>query len=1270
MSTWRRSGFALALLASVSVFLVQARAQAVYGSIFGTVTDPKGAAVVGATVTVTDTSKGTSVNVTTNATGDYTVPHLIPDVYDLKVTAKGFEAFETTGINVLADTAPRIDPTLAVGATATTIEVSADTEPELKTDRADVATVFDEQQVSSLPVQDQNFTNLQLLLPGAQILGWSHAADENPQASKQIQIDGQAFGGVAYELDGADNQDPILGIIVVNPTTDAVTEVKITTDDYDAEEGKAVSAIMTAQTRSGTNQFHGDIYDYRTGDANLARDPYDQASLAYTQANGQPASIPPGLKNRMGGSLGGPILKDKFFFFGNYEGQRQKVGTSAVDTLPTVLTTESCLGPNAKTPTDDSQGGNGCDFSQYLAQGTATGNPLAWTIYDNLANTSSGPPTAYPHNIIPRSEMGANSAPALALLKVLEPYVLARNITYAPGVGSQGGLDLNYPASGSGLFNSDQWTERVDYAASERTHYFERLSRFTDTLSGAVMFGAGGGPGFGIGNYGGNSKGADDSDVAGMDMAINPKLLTDVRLGYLRYNIIDNKHDAGTNEATALGIPGINTGPTILTGSPGFFIDNVPGGTGAVGAANAQPIFGDGLAVNRCNCPLVEREDQFQIVNNWTKVLGNHSIKLGADLRYGRNLRVPSDNDRDGLLYFHSGLTESTTASPTGGLGWATFMLGEVADFNRYVSTSFNAKEFQKRTFFYVEDSWRATHKLTVNYGGRLDLFWPESVNAAGNGALMNIGDGYLHVAGIGGIPSDLGWTVRALKQFSPRLGVAYQLNQSTVIRAGYGRSFDMGVFGSIFGHTVTQNIPVLANQSLNQTNAITPVFDLNVGPAAYVFPTVPSNGLLPNPGWTVGSRVRPNPLQFPTLDAWNLSVQRALNANLSLTVAYVGNKGTHTLGDGDGNTTNPNEPTTTLPGQYSVNGQTITYNNAVPPGVISTTSGTNPTTGQVYGPNQTQTSKYLTRYYGGSLAACRDPNYAVGFPAGDSTIAQVDGDTLLQPGMCGWTSSVNYQGDNQNTEYDALQITLAQQYHKGLNFTTNYVWASAFDENTNWYSWSHSIAHMRDSNVRRQQLVGYGSYDLPFGHGKQFLTAANRTEDLIVGGWQLSDVTNWAGGLPFTLTYDECSANLPQTSICDPSLVQGEHLKMHLSAFTPTTGGVGQRTLFTAQKLGTSGSPFYNPGLDNFGNVGQNTVRGPRFFGTDMAISKQFSIWEKVSGTFRFDAFNVFNHIAAGNPGSGSVESGGVIGSAGQGYGQSQDFGPRQLEFSGRVEF
>ena len=189
MNKMVRTALVLALACASLILIRPASAQSVYGSIFGTVTDKTGAAVPGATVTVTDESKGTIVTATSNSTGDYSVPHLIPDVYDLKVVVKGFKTFEVKGLSVEADAAPRIDPTMDIGGSETTVEVNADAQPVLKTDRADISTIFDQQQVSSLPIGDQNFTNLQLLLPGAQLLGWSHAADENPQGSKQIQVE-------------------------------------------------------------------------------------------------------------------------------------------------------------------------------------------------------------------------------------------------------------------------------------------------------------------------------------------------------------------------------------------------------------------------------------------------------------------------------------------------------------------------------------------------------------------------------------------------------------------------------------------------------------------------------------------------------------------------------------------------------------------------------------------------------------------------------------------------------------------------------------------------------------------------------------------------------------------------------------------------------------------------------------------------------------------------------------------------------------------------
>ncbi len=1218
-------GLGLALLPHVS------HAQAVFGSINGTVTDNTGAVVPNATVTVTDEAKGTTFTAQSNDSGEFLVQRLIPDAYDVKVAATGFNSFEEQHVQVNADSSPKVEAKLAVGGASQTVQVNADAVPELKTDRADVSTTFSARTVDDLPLGNRNFTSLELLLPGAQQLGWAHASDENPQGSQQIQIDGQAFGGVAYELDGTDNQDPILGIIVVNPPLDAITEAKIATQNFDAEFGKAVSAVVTVQTKSGSNSFHGSAFDYRQSNANLARDPFTQ--FARNPVTNQ--FIPGGLYNQFGGSLGGPIKKDKIFFFVDYQGVRQKLGSSAIMTVPSQFLINTCLG-NQVGPS----GIAGCDFSEYAAALGQNG-----IIYQQNGTANPAP---YPGNVVPRAQL---SQQALGLLKLLQPY--------APNsAGNYNGLQNNYAGSGTGIFNNDQWDARGDYQISDKIHAFGRFSRFTDVLSGGTIFGAAGGAGFGLNGFGGSSTGANDSLASGADIAISNSLLTDFRLGYYRYNIATSKYDQTTPLATQLGIPGLNLGDRFTNGAPGFNITEVGSNGGPNNPTSGGSQYGSGLNITRCNCPTTEREDQFQIVNNWTKIVGNHSFRFGADLRYARNLRVPSDTDRAGLLNFATGPTSNPSLGalkqPQGGLGFATFVLGQVSGgggqqaFGRYVQNpnvpnSLNAKEFQKRTFFYGQDVWRATSNLTINYGLRYELYFPEAVNGPAHGGEMDLNTGFIHVAGVGGIGTNMGWSP-AKYTFAPRIGVAYQLNPKTVIRSGYGRSFDLGVFGSIFGHNVTQNLPVLANQQISQSGGVqSSVFTLAQGPPAYPFPAIPANGLLPNPGSTVNTKSRPNPLRLPTIDAWNLSIQRSLTPTMSLTMAYVGNKGTHTLSAGDGNTTNPNESAIVLPAQYSITGQTLHYDPAYPNSI---------------GPNgATGNGTYLSRYYGLHLPAC----------AANTGYSQ----TLVpnDPGACGWTNGISYYGDNQDTHFNALQVSLAKQLSQGLSFTANYAWQRAYSWASNFATWDKTAVKGRDDSLREQQIVIYGNYDLPFGRNHMIGSNVNSVVNEVIGGWELSPILNWSSGLPFTLTYNGCSNNLPGDAPC---YVNGraQDLPHSLGKFDPIAHN---RLFFTGTKTPLVQQPYANlsaPGLDQIGNSGRNSIFGPNFFNTDLALQKNFPIHEALFAQFRVDAYNVFNHQNASfNPGSTvNVDQGPQYVTSGpfvNGY-----TNPRKLQFGVRVQF
>ena len=859
---------ALVLVCSLTVVTASAFGQAVYGSVFGTITDPSGAAVAGAKVTVTSVAKNISEQATTNADGNYSVTHLIPDVYTVKAEAPGFKAFQTANVVVSADTSARVDGQFQVGGAQETVEVTAEA-PQLKTDRADVATIFNDKAVEDLPLFNRNFTALVLASPGAQQLGWSHASSENPQGSLQTKVNGQTFAGTGFQLDGTDNRDPILGIIVINPTLESVTEAKITSQNYDAEFGQAIAGVVASQTKSGSNALHGSIFGARRSDATQARDPFSQSPLDANAVTGR--TIPPSLYGQYGGSVGGPVIKNRLFFFGDYQATRSKVGSSFQQSIPSALIRSTCGDPNSLV----------CDLSEYLAispsnviYDPATGNP------DGTGRVPFGPLGTCTANCIPTSRL---SPQAVALINQFP-------------VPNSSGPQNNFAASGNGIFNNDQFNIRIDDQTTSKIHTFGRYSFANYTLTGNAAFGDLGGNGFGPGGFAGASKSRDQSLATGFDYALSSSVLTDFRFGYVRYHVNVIPNGVGTTPATDIGIPGLNQGTDFTSGQPSYFVGSSGGdGTdvGAVGQSGGLSNFGYGLGVNRCNCPLVEQEDQFQFVNNWTKISGNHQFKLGADIRYARNLRVPSDQHRAGELSFQkerTSLNDPSGILPAGGLGIATFLLGDVTTFNRYVSDVTTAAERQKRWFFYGQDTYRVTPRLTLSYGLRWEIYNPEYVNGKGNGGFLDLNTGDIRVAGVGGIGTNFN-VENNFKNLAPRLGVAYQLTSKTVLRMGYGRSYDIGVFGSIFGHAVTQNLPVLGVQNNNRTSNYANVFTLASGPTPFTFPTVPDNGLLPLPD-AVFTRARPQRMRLARLDAYNFTIQHQLTNTMSAEIAYVGNHG------------------------------------------------------------------------------------------------------------------------------------------------------------------------------------------------------------------------------------------------------------------------------------------------------------------------------------------------------------------------------------------
>jgi hypothetical protein len=1141
-----------------------AAAQAVYGSILGTVTDAQGNAVAGAKVTVTSVAKASVEETITNDNGNYTVSHLIPDLYNIRVEATGFKAYEVKGVQVSADTGTKVDAKMDVGSVSQSIEVTGEI-PQLKIDRSDVATSFTSQTIESVPIYNRNFTTFQLLSPGAQLQGWGHAASENPQGSRQILTNGQHFAGTGFELDGTDNQDPILGIIVINPNLDSINEVKITSQDYDAEFGKAIGAIVTSQTKSGTNEFHGSLFDFERSNSNFASDPFTQTKIG----------VPSGNWNQFGGTFGAPILKNKLFVFTDYNGQRAHVGGSASDRIPTAAERSGDFSALGRAIFDPYQTTDATHQTLLL---DANGQPIP----AGIATRSQ-----FPNNVIPASRLSAQTQNLLALLPV--------------GATLSDPTLNNFSGSGSNVLNFDNFDVRSDYVLNSKTQLFGRYSYQKFLRSGPGLFGEiAGGPALPAdsgGQFAGTSNVRNQSLATGFDYTLSPTLLTDFRFGYMRYHVQTAPGGVGTTPAQDAGIPGLNVDNLYTTGMPYFHVTTT-------GLPDFN--FGYSLGANQCNCPLLESEHQYQFVNNWTKIHGNHTIKFGADIRYAYNLRVPSDVHRAGELNF----TQDQTQGPggVGGSGLATFLLGDVSTFGRYVSASTNANETQPRFFFFGQDTIRVTNKLTVNLGLRWEIYKPESVRGTGQGGWVDPLTGEVRVAGQNGI--DLtGNTSTDYKHFAPRLGIAYQIDPKTVIRLGYGRSYDIGVFGTIFGHAVTQNVPVLASQEIDTANGqdFNTAFFLSKGPFALdpatalggtlatsncnaiTDPTgvdpvtgkftadkpqcVGANGLPLLPAG-LNAFVRPFNNRLPTVDAWNATVQRQLTPTITATISYVGNKGTHTIGGG------PDYP----------------FNNAKLEGYDPSLSGQAATNAN------NDRKPFFLKY--------------------------------------GWTSGFRYFGNDFNNKYNALQIIVEKRFANGLSFNSNYTFQHAVaDLDGGTHAYDPAANYGPNDNYRNHVFIFTQVYQLPFGKGKKFAGNVGRAADLLIGGWELNGTTNFSSGLPFTPSLKSCHAS-SDTGPCRPDKVGS--IKDGTRSGDPNAPGYWYQGTNGVQLLtaGQSDGPWAQPAVDTFGNIGRNSLRGPRYFDTDLSLFKNFNITERAKAQFQFQFYNIFNHVNLANP-DGCVDCG-----------------------------
>ena len=826
-------------------------AQAVWGSITGYVSDPSGAAIPGASVTVTNSATGVATKVLTDPAGLYTATNLPPGEYSLAVEAQGFKRFVQERIRLVVDSTVRFDAELEIGAMTQEISVTA-APPLLKVEKVDVSREVDQRAVQDLPTLGRNTTLLYNLVPGVIQNTFQIAPGENPSEFNGVHVNGSFFGSSTYMIDG--NMDINLAgeshYQVIVPNQESVQEMKVSTSNYDPEFGATAGMVVQYVTKSGTNDLHGSAYWFNRNKATFAADPFTE-KIAGTGKEGKGTGPAPFNYNQGGFSLGGPIKKNRMFFFGDYDLVRQVLGNTLTVTVPNDAYRAGDFSALASTnPIFDPLTGNpdGTGRAQFFA----TSNPADATY--NPACTSLTPCM----NIIPVSRISPVAVNLLALLP--EPNL------------SQG-YDQNYNKGIVATKNRNQFDLRYDWNISDSDKFFARYTYFGAFFDNPGVFGrVASGPAV-IGGSPIIAYYRDQSAALNYTHTFGPSLLAEFRLGWLRHRLDERPGDAGLRTNDAVGIPNINTDDISTQGLAGMNV------SGPVGSWNMGIGSGYGL-------PWLERDQFLQLISNWTKMRGSHQFRWGTDItRVLHDERVPQNYSSRGDFDF--GQSGTASADQLGsGLGTATFLLGLPTYFRRSTLYLYPGDR-QTRWAFYGQDVWRATRKLTVNYGLRWDHFAPWTPRRTGELVNFDLENGYKVLGGLGDVSRSA--NVKAhYTDFAPRVGLAYKLVENTVIRAGFGRSYYSGNYGGSQTELLEQ-YPIAGNQNVQPTGFYGVIFPLEEGPPPAPPALFPESGHLPVPP---GDSVQGVDYNYKPeyVDSWNLTLERQLARDLKLSVAYVGN--------------------------------------------------------------------------------------------------------------------------------------------------------------------------------------------------------------------------------------------------------------------------------------------------------------------------------------------------------------------------------------------
>ncbi len=865
-----RACAAFAALLFLSLFTSShLHAQAVSGTIVGTVTDPSGAVVANAQVTLILTGQSTAHTTVTNESGNFTEPNLPPGTYAVTIVAPGFKKETRENITLDTNATSRVDVTMSTGSATESITVTT-APPLLQTDRADISTKLESRQIAELPLSSGNsFQSLLNTVPGMAPVVFNNSQFYNANNDLSVNANGQSSYVNLYQIEGIDD-DQRTGIhIILVPPAAAIANVDITTNNFEAEFGRAVGTVVNVTLKSGTNQIHGSVFQ------NMENNGVNARNYFATGPNGRL------VYNYTGGSIGGPILKNKLFLFGDFLRTSDHESSTVTTTIPYYNVANGFI-----------------NLSGYSGQ-----------VYDpntgNTANCNSGAAPAcgtgripFAGNLIPTNNAGLSPI-ALTVLQDLDAQARNPKLNLASAKYIAGTITNNFSQNSPFSKDAISYDIKSDYEISAKDHLSGRFSHQKTTTFQAPLFGSflGGPTG---GGFEATGTATAYSTGGNYDHIFSPTLLTEVRIGVAHLRNSAQQTDYGANDAATLGIPGNGPNGTDKTptssGQVAFQVSNFAG-NGENGTGN--PLIGYSQSL-----PWLRAESNIDFANNWTKVIGNHTLKAGADIRRVRDdLLQGNINAAAGTFYFSENQTSAPGATSFNGAvaGQANDIASILFDVPYQVGQDTNSTfpaYRQTWLFFFVSDKWQATPKLTVDLGLRYELYPPATPRKPGGFVNYNPTNNALVVAGQDGNPSNLGMKTDTTN-FAPRLGASYRVSENTVVRAGFGVSYVPFV-----DNTYAYNYPI--KTSTNYT--FTPTYGSALNPTGgYVnfvtgvpaTPTVtfPSNGQLVETAanGTIGLGNLYIPLNFKNayVSSWNAVIQQALPQDMSLQIAYVANHGT-----------------------------------------------------------------------------------------------------------------------------------------------------------------------------------------------------------------------------------------------------------------------------------------------------------------------------------------------------------------------------------------